>query len=158
MTHFCYTFLNIKGENIMKLVNKYIINKTSFYWIVLVISIIFYSISFMLPALLLKESYLLGQYVFKMGWYGIFVLNFAWYANPIYYFSIIAYLKKNFTSARNRAFISLIFGSFSFITNDWYSGGNVLHIVEGVGIGFYIWMVSFFIIFIGSLILKNKEN
>lgn len=142
----------------MKLLNKYLINKKSFYWLVLGTSIILYSISFMLPALLLKESYFLGQYVFKMGWYGIFVLNFAWYANPIYYFSIIAYLEKNFTSARNRTFIALIFGSFSLITNDWYSGGNVLNIIEGVGIGFYVWMLSFLIIFIGTLILRNKKQ
>lgn len=141
----------------MNIENKHILNKNSFYWLVLVISIVLYSISFVLPALLLKESYFLGSYLFKMGWYGIFVLNFSWYANPIYYFSIIAYFQKNFTSARNKAFIALVFGSFSLITNDWYSGGNVLNIIEGVGIGFYIWMLSFLIIFIGSLILRNKD-
>ena len=145
----------------MKLSRKYV------RWGILLSSTGVYIISLFLPALLFaNDKPVLGGTLLALGWLGILTHDIAWFANPLYFLSILAYItamictdaeEKTFAILSNASalifiILALFLGLTSFLAEMWYTspfGGP--RIIE-LGIGFYIWMLSFLILLIGCFL------
>ena len=143
-------------------------------WIILLCSVCAYALSLFFSALLIAYGEPLpGGELLLLGWMGILNIPFswawsawsawlaglAWWANPAYFFAVFAYIIANRSSIAKRAnvialclaVIALLLGVTSFLAKGQDFGGSTSTII-GFGIGFYLWMVSFFILLIGCLI------
>ena len=136
-------------------------------WAILLCSVSAYIISLFLPALLFeKDAPIMGGTLLAWGWWGFLFVEFAWLANPVYFFSISAYRKANRSitkgvnvKALRLSVIALLLGFTSYHAKFWYydEGGNGATII-GLGIGFYVWMLSFLILLIGCFIPSAPPN
>ena len=92
-----------------------------------------------------------------MGWMGIFIGQFGWYANPFIFFSTILFIFR-------RWFLSILFTVLSLLISLstlalFYqeipgdeANVNKLHLVS-LGPGYYLWIASMSMIGLGSVIL-----
>lgn len=121
------------------------------FWPIIGGSASLFALSLFLPALLFKShDPLSGAHVLAWGWWGVVTLDFAWFANPAFIFASYAFLKRNFIRARVSAGGALLLGSLSFFTKEWWfnEGGGTP--ITGLGAAFYIWLMSFAVLFAGS--------
>ena len=106
-------------------------------------------------------EYFSGLLSLIFGWIGIFMLHipaFPWLANPILLASWVLFKKKPKTSLilNSIAFILML----SFLMVDKIADNEAVTTAKVVfyGLGYWLWVLSSFIMLIGNLIFKKREG
>lgn len=83
----------------------------------------------------------------------------VWFANPIYFISIILFYKDKKTS-RATSFLSVFLGlSFLILNKVLINEGGTVGQVEEYLSGYWFWIASFIVLFFGSVVnFLDKEN
>ncbi len=122
---------------------------------IIIISIAIYICSLFLPAGFQGNGHIaFGYYLLLIGWAGIIFGCFAWLANILYAISILLLLNNSFKRASYFLAASILVGlqSFNGIPIDYER-------TSPPGIAFYVWELSFIILFIYTLLqLLKKRN
>ena len=121
-------------------------------------SILFIS-SLFFPALLFQyQKSLPGFQILAWGWWGILTLDFAWFANPIYLIGLMYLKKEEYVAARYCSAGALVLGASSFSAKEWWFNEGSGTPIMGLGSAFYIWMLSFLLLFIGSFFVSAPNK
>ena len=142
------------------------ISRTHVKWGILLCSVIAYIYSLVLPALLFEhDAPVLGGTLLMWGWWGFLMFEFAWLANPIYLFAVIAYILGNSSIVKRANIIALLLivvttllALTSFHAKEWYFNEGSGTPIIGLGTGFYVWMLSFLILLISCLIPSSARS
>lgn len=138
--------------------NNIIINKKIF---------IFLSIGLYLISLAQKSyctsggncEYFSGFFNLIFGWVGVFMFHlpaFTWLANPILFASWILFKKKPKKSFILSIIAFVLMLSFLFVDEIVVNDGSTTSKVIFYGLGYWLWVLSSFIILVGNLILKKR--
>ena len=119
----------------------------------LAISGALYLFSLLLPALLFEHHEpLVGGNVLAWGWWGVLLYEFAWFANPAYFVGVLAYLSKNMPLSKLASVVAIFLGLTSFHAKEWWFNEGSGTLILGLGAGYYIWMMSFSVMFAGCFV------
>ncbi len=93
------------------------------------------------------------------GWVGIFIPNFAWFANIFWLAALLFSVAKKYKTSLVLFATGFIIGLQSFFPMSWPAneggvGPDV--VVQYLGLGFYVWELSFVLMAI-SCFLKLKK-
>ena len=122
-------------------------------WGLLAISVAMYVYSLFLPALLFQHREALpGSHILAWGWWGMLLLEFAWFANPAYIVAILAYKRKNNRLSKQANIAAIVLGLTSFHAKEWWFNEGSGTPIVGLGTGYYVWMLSFCILLVGCLV------
>lgn len=129
-----------------------------------VASLTLYVLSCFLPCFYVedKENIYYGYYVLLLGWAGVLIHSdiriyfIAWYANVLYFMALLLCKYKVSILLSCLAFIiSLFFGGCPYVVID--EAGHISHITK-LDIGYVIWIISIFLLFISSYITKDRRD
>lgn len=110
----------------------------------LAIVILLYLVCLLFPGLhLVGGDVIEGWRLLLTAWYGFLVLEFAWLANVVFIFGIVAHLLKADKAAGFAGIGAFAIGLLSLRSTHWIS--NYEHISH-LGLGFYIWMAAFIVL------------
>ncbi len=99
-----------------------------------------------------------------MGWFAIFMLypiGMVWLANPILFFSWIKFKKKPKISLVSSVISLLLMLSFLLFDEVVNNEAGVPEKITDIKLGYWLWVLSAFIMVIGNAFLfynKNKEE
>lgn len=130
----------------------------------LFLSGLFFIISLFLSTFFTSDGTVIGGWVFLLGWIGIVIFQFAWYANPLNLLSFLIFESQPRLSLL-LSLLALVIATEAFlfyeIPTGLFSGVNQEKLfINEFGLGFYCWYLSQ-ILFLFSLISKyliNKGN
>jgi hypothetical protein len=133
--------------------------------VVLAISLLLYGVACAAPALVFlgnggSEAWP-GYRVLFLGWLGALIGQFAWYANPLFFFGIITFLFRKWIATIVLIGLTLLMAANTFLlfiqeVPADEAGVNVLTL-ETLHVGFYLWVASILTIGIGVVILWRIE-
>lgn len=85
-----------------------------------------------------------GYEILMMGWLGIFIFNFAWWGNPLFFIALILGLRKKYKDAYYFSVLAFAFGvsAFALFRVPRNEGRVNDHIVDQLGIGYYLWLIT----------------
>ncbi len=100
-----------------------------------------------------------GYHILLLGFLGIFIGMFAWYANPLMFLALMLSKFKKRLAAMIFSISSIVLGLQSYALkaipfNESTMDSRNLNFVDHLGCGFYLWMSSL-IVFSGYCFLKN---
>ncbi len=125
------------------------------------ISVVLLAIACALPVLKFAEpnqETWFGWSVLLVGAFGIFIGQFAWFANPILALAWLACLLRWWIASSVIAFFALTIAMSSFmivgqrIPMD--EGGVRSATVSFLHVGFYVWLLSFLAMLVGPIVLR----
>lgn len=93
------------------------------------------------------------------GWFGVFMLHipaFPWLANPILLVSWITFKKKPKLSFILCIIALVLMLSFLFVNEIIVNDGSTTSKVNFYGLGYWLWVLSSFIMLVGNLIFNNR--
>jgi hypothetical protein len=79
--------------------------------------------------------------------------NPAWCANPVFLIAVFAFLVKKYVFAQIGGVAAFVLGAYSFFANEYYFNEASSTPIVGLGLAFYIWMLSFGVFIVGSILL-----
>lgn len=131
--------------------------------IILLISIAFFLTALALPAVYRqKGSEINGFSCFLLGWLDLYGNGISWLANPPLLFSWIFLLFRKPKIAAVSGLISVGFALYYLTEKEitvYEMGSSYKYLIISYGPGYYLWLVSCVIMFIGSLmLLKSKPE
>ncbi|HUA81230.1 MAG TPA: hypothetical protein VL997_12710 [Dyella sp.] len=143
--------------------------------IVLGVAVGCFIVSLFLPAFSSTDSeFDVTHVVFTQGWtalaFGWIALIFiqtpaiAWLANPFFLFALRDFWRRQYQSSMWLAVACLLFGSSFFLLSLFqpllvvFSGNGQTLYHPKQEVGFAIWMISFFVIFLASAVLSRPET
>jgi hypothetical protein len=132
----------------------------------IILSIIVFIISLFQPAFFIdredSDAYSNSLFLLALGWMsflgGGFVPFIIWLANPIYVISIFLInksIKFGIITSLVPILLALIFANLNSILTS--ESGSKSKITE-LGLGFYLWISCFIILFVSSIINLNSSN
>ena len=123
-------------------------------WLTIVSSIILFIVSLLLPALLFQEvDPVTGDNLLVWGWWGLILGNPAWCANPLFLIALVVFSFKKYVFALIAGVVAFILGACSFFASEYYFNEGSSTPIAGLGLAFYVWMLSFGVFIAGSLLL-----
>lgn len=132
--------------------------KRFLHWFFLTCSILLYFISLFLPALLFAHHEpLFGGYVLAWGWWGVLTFDFAWFANLTYALALISYKDNNKWLSKQVCNITIVLGLTSYFTKEWWFTEATGAPIKGLGIGYYVWMLSFSMLLLGCYLASTPN-
>lgn len=103
--------------------------------IVLGVSGALYVLSLTMPAMYFeKEASLSGLSVLAQGWWGLFMLNPAWLANPLYVVAAVQLARNRHTLASQFSAAALACALCSLFTTKWYFNEADATPISGYGV------------------------
>ncbi len=93
-----------------------------------------------------------GFVLLAIGWLGLFVGQFAWYANPLLWAAWVSLWKEHCGRAIVLGAIAFALGLHTFTLVEIPNFTTGIE-VEGVGIGVYVWLGSMAVLVVGATIL-----
>ena len=128
-------------------------------WAVLATSIAAYVASLRLPALIFQQhESLYGIEVLLWGWWGVLVLEFAWFANPAYLLAIAGCMGESPKLTKLASTVGLMLGLTSFHAKEWWFDEGSGTLIIGLGPGFYVWMLSLCILLVGAFFTSPSRR
>ena len=132
----------------------------------IILSIIVFIISLFQPAFFIdredSDAYSNSLFLLALGWMsflgGGFVPFIIWLANPIYVISIFLInksIKFGIITSLVSILLALIFSNLNSILTS--ESGTTSKITE-LGLGFYLWISSFVILFVSSIVSLKSFN
>lgn len=123
------------------------------------LSLSLYVSSLFLPVLYLeREKPVNGSTLLVAGWWGVLMLNPAWFANPAYFVAIGAFLRGAYPFSRRVSFVAIGLGLCSLYAKEWWStearGTPIMHL----GVGFYVWFVSMAALLASTFLTDNANS
>ena len=118
-------------------------------------SLLTYSLALALPALEFKSSrpdepsgVMIGLVAAFGGWQAVVVLNFAWFANPLYLYSLRMVLGRHWRTAAALGSLALLVAlhTFSLMGRPMPDGAVLVRLHAG----FYLWLASMIVVILGS--------
>jgi len=101
-----------------------------------------------------------GLRILVLGWMGILVGQFAWLANPLWAFGLVAVAFRKWTLALVMLGLSLLFALNTLLLFGISlpaDEGNVNHTsLVRLRIGFYLWLASIGILFYRAFVMKTQ--
>jgi hypothetical protein len=100
-----------------------------------------------------------GFEAFLLGWTVIFskqddYQSFAWLANITFLGGLVFFMNRKIKTSILFSTISILLGLHAFsLTKIWNDKEPPTRFVENIGLGFYVWEFSFFILFFGAILL-----
>ncbi len=129
--------------------------------VVLFFGLLSFVTSLFLPIFFTSDGDIIGGWVFILGWMGIVVFQFAWYANPL---NVLAFLIFELQPRLSLllSLLALVIASEAFLFYEIPTGLSTgLHqeklFIKELGLGFYCWYLSQ-ILFLFTLISKHLAN
>jgi len=114
------------------------------------VSIILYGASLCSPALEFSTADPVpGWETLLAGWAGIFLLQPAWLANPVFFIALILFKRRKYHRAKTLSAMALVIGLSSFFCREWYFNEAFGTPITSLGIGFYLWCLSFTVLAAG---------
>ena len=108
------------------------------------------------------DEILRGAQVLAMGWCGIFLFNFAWFANFIYIASLILLGFRRYKESAISAAVAFLIGLDTFLLwgHVWLADeAGVKHFqLKDIHTGVYLWLLSIFIVIPLAYICKKQDN
>lgn len=106
-------------------------------------------------------EYFSGLLNLIFGWFGIFKLHFPafpWLANPLLFLSWFLFNKEPNKSLVLNVIVFVLMLSFLFVNKIIVNDGSTYSIVNFYGLGYWLWVLSSFIMLIGNFIhWKNNK-
>ncbi|MBP0715663.1 hypothetical protein ABXK61_20410 [Burkholderia sola] len=125
---------------------------------VLGVSGVLYVLSLTMPAMHFeKEASLSGMSVLAQGWWGLFMLNPAWLANPLYIVAAIQLARSRYMRASQLSAAAFACALCSLFTTKWYFNEADATPISGYGVAFYVWLVAHIVLLAGSLRLRRES-
>ncbi|RQT68356.1 hypothetical protein DF029_23945 [Burkholderia cepacia] len=125
--------------------------------VVLGVSGALYVLSLMMPAMYFeKEASLSGMSVLAQGWWGVFMLNPAWLANPLYVASAIQLARRRYARASQFSGAAFVCALCSLFTTKWYFNEAAATPISSFGMAFYVWLVAQLVLLLGSVRLRRE--
>jgi len=122
----------------------------------LVAALALYVTSLVLPGLhLVDYDPVMGIQILLTGWYGFMILELAWAANVFFAAAVIATLREKSLGAGYLATVAFAVGLLSFDARQWIAHHAY---IDHLGSGFYVWMVAFALLAIGSFAARNERT
>jgi hypothetical protein len=128
------------------------------------LSVLVYVVSLFLPAVVYNTGLAgnpdLGYEILLQGWLGVFQGIVAWYANCLFLFGLLYLYLRMYKLATYFSLFALALGLQSLFFSVKYldeSGVNTAT-VDHLGPGFYLWMLSFALLAIGSAALYRRTK
>ena len=88
--------------------------------------------------------------------FGFFGMNISWLANPCLILSLIHLKRENLQKAFIFSLLSVVFGlSFLFYDEIIANEGGTKSEITGYGLGYWLWLSSLIVNFIGMVIIKE---
>ncbi|HIH2750744.1 hypothetical protein L3V59_28930 [Burkholderia aenigmatica] len=116
-----------------------------------------YVLSLMMPAMYFeKEAPLSGMSVLAQGWWGVFMLNPAWLANPLYIASMIQLARRRYARASQFSGAAFVCALCSLFTTEWYFNEAYATPISSLGMAFYVWLVAQLVLLLGSVRLRRE--
>lgn len=130
-------------------------------WSGLLASAAFYVLSLALPALHFEfRQPLRGYSVLGSGWLGILTFDFAWFANPVYFLSLLFYGSRYYVVSLAGSGISIGLGLLTLVTKEWWFHEGAPSKITALGTAYYVWLASFGVLLlvsaVGALVSKHK--
>ncbi len=126
-----------------------------------------YLVSLTLPGFILKydwdvsfnDNIWYGYNILAMGGLGIFVGQYAWYANPLFFLALLFIFFKLYRAATITSLLCFLVGINAiffekFPKNEGSSTDN--YIIDHLGLGYYVWELSF--VFLGVYCYSKYKN
>ncbi len=117
-----------------------------------------YLVSLALPCIHVRDhAPVYGFGALYGGVFGVLLLNFAWFANPLFWFATQAVLKSKPGRAAILSAGALLLSMQSFLLEEvWFNEARGTP-VERLGIGFVVWAASFAVLLAGALLLFARR-
>jgi len=104
------------------------------------------------PAILFTDhAPVFGAVVLFYGWWGLILYNFSWLANFFLVAAFVNFRNKKYTRATVKSIAGFGLGLLSLRTKEWWFNEGFSTPVIGFGIGYYLWMMSYFILALGAI-------
>ena len=133
--------------------------------VVLGLTLLLFLIACSTPALYLSDSEKwrwFGFEVLAMGWLGAFFGQFAWFANLLLLLAIAMLLFRRWTATLVCSLLAalLALNTLLILSQEIpLDEGGIRHTeVTGLGVGFYIWLLSLLSIGAGAVFLRQRER
>ena len=100
-------------------------------------------------------EYFSGLLNLIFGWFGVFKLHFPafpWLANPLLFLSWFLFNKEPKKSLVLNVIVFVLMLSFLFVNEIIVNDGSTYSIVNFYGLGYWLWVLSSFIMLIGNFI------
>ena len=124
---------------------------------VVLVSLLLYVLACALPAMVFDKETWRGIEVLLIGWQGVFLGQFAWFANLFWFLSlIVTFLRWWIVSLAVTAATTLIaFDAFSFVGTKVPLDEAFVNtmIFQSYRIGFYFWLASILTVGIGAIVM-----
>jgi hypothetical protein len=129
------------------------------------LSIVFFVLSMLMPAFRFSSSgpfFRLtlenwpGLIVLMSGWLGAADFCFAWYANPVGLFALLAFRKSNFKKSFNLSIIAFALALTALFLKSVPLDVNTG--IYGMGLGYYVWLLSILCVLCGSMYCIRKSG
>lgn len=112
------------------------------------LAVVLFLLSLFLPAFITQSQDIYGYWVLAMGWLGFITFQFAWYALPLAIIAIRVSARKPQFALLLAVFAILVASeAFIFKKVPFDSSEEVID----VGLGFYLWYMSFILVAGGTL-------
>ncbi|WP_322021166.1 MULTISPECIES: hypothetical protein [unclassified Burkholderia] len=122
------------------------------------VSGVLYVLSLTMPAMHFeKEASLSGMSVLAEGWWGLFMLNPAWLANPLYLVAAVQFARNRYARASQFSVAALTCALCSLLTTKWYFNEANATPISGFGVAFYMWLVAQIVLLAGGLRLRRES-
>ena len=101
-----------------------------------------------------------GFFLLILGWFGLFVggAGFCWIANPLLILSWILIRVKIIASLILSGISTVIMISFLFFDKIMVDEAGHYGEITGYGLGYWLWMTSSLVTFVGSLLILLKTK
>ena len=131
-----------------------------FYWLGLFLSLGLYLYSLTLPALHFGyHEPLYGVSVLAEGWLGVISLEFAWFANPAFWFAVFLYVRRKFVRSLAASGVAIVLCLLALGTKEWWFNEGVPSAVTDLGVGYYVWMTGIAVLLlIGGVFAILRES
>jgi len=121
----------------------------SLHSILVSISVMMYFASLFLPCIYVAGRIYYGFPLLKFGWLGPLNGIIAWYANPIYFYSVIKATQKHASRGHTAALCaSFVAMTFLLSREICFSASGVQRNIDGYGIGYVLWTLSMTFLYI----------
>jgi hypothetical protein len=122
-------------------------------WVLLALSLCAYLYALLLPALLFQQhNALMGSHILAWGWWGLFMWQFSWLANPAFIIGVVMFLLKNSQYSKIASGAALGLGFTSYLAKEWWFTEANGTPITGFGSGYYVWLLSFALLMLACFI------
>ena len=121
------------------------------------VSIGLYVSSLFLPALILERGTLRGTHVLAFGWYGLLMMNLAWFANAGYAYALSQMLCMRYRCARWAIIVAIVLSTQSWMADSWWFDEGRGTPITSLGSGYYVWTLSLIALLLASHIAAKLD-